>query len=88
MQLNIRAFSLTFAIIWAGCILLVGLAEFIWPNYGLAFLYFTASLYPGYHPGSGIGSILIGTVYGFADGAIGGVLFAWLYNRIANRHSG
>lgn len=87
MRINITAFSLAFAIIWAGCILSVCLAEFIWPDYGRAFLDFAASIYPGYHPGSGAGSVFIGTAYGFVDGAFGGALFAWIYNLIANRHS-
>ena len=87
MRFHITAFYLAFAIIWAGSILLVGLAEFIWPEYGRAFLVFCASIYPGYHPGTGPGSVIIGTIYGFIDGAIGGAVFAWIYNRIANRHS-
>jgi hypothetical protein len=87
MRFHITAFSLAFAIIWAGSILLVGLTEFIWPEYGRAFLEFVASIYPGYHPGTGPGSVIIGTIYGFIDGAIGGALFAWIYNRIAKPHS-
>jgi hypothetical protein len=87
MKFNISAFSMAFAIIWAGSILLVSLAEYIWPEYGRALLEFAASIYPGYRPGSGPGSIIIGTIYGFVDGAIGGALFAWIYNRISNRHS-
>jgi len=85
MRFQVTAFSLAFAIIWAGCILLVGLAEMIWPSYGRAFLDFAASIYPGYHPGSGFGSVLVGTSYGFVDGAIGGAVFAWIYNMFANR---
>ncbi len=38
-------------------------------------------LYPGYAPG-GFGSVIMGTLYALVDGAIGGAVFAWLYNRI------
>ena len=38
---------------------------------------------PGYHPGTGFGSVLIGTLYALVDGAIGGAIFCGLYNRFA-----
>ena len=56
----------------------------IWPGYGLAFLQLCASVYPGYHPGSGLGSVFIGAVYALFDGLIGGAIFAWLYNLIVD----
>jgi hypothetical protein len=88
MRLHVTALSLASAFIWAGSILLVSLVDFIWPNYGRAFLDLAASIYPGYHPGSSIGSVLIGTAYGFVDGTIGGALLAWLYNLLATRQPG
>jgi hypothetical protein len=42
-------------------------------------------MYPGYEPGPGIGSVLTGTLYGLVDGAIGGAVFAWLYNLFARQ---
>jgi len=42
-------------------------------------------LYPGYSI-SPLGS-LIGLVWGFFDGMIGGAVFSWLYNRISERVS-
>ena len=83
MQFRVFAFALAFAILWAGCILLVGLVELAWPAYGRAFLDFAASIYPGFHPGTGFGSVIVGTVYGFVDGIIGGAIFAWIYNLFA-----
>jgi hypothetical protein len=35
------------------------------------------SIYSGYHPGPGTGSVITGTLYGLVDGAIGGAVF-WL----------
>ena len=70
-------------LIWGGAILATGLANMAWPGYGAAFLDLAASIYPGYHPGTGIGSVIAGALYGLADGAIGGAIFAWLYNLAA-----
>ena len=55
-----------------------------WPPYGGAFLNFAASIYPGYNPTGHVGSAIVGTLYGLVDGAIGGAIFAWLYNRFSN----
>ena len=43
------------------------------------------SIYSGYHPGPGIGSIIVGTLYGVVDGAIGGAIFGWLYNFLSGK---
>ena len=51
-------------------------------SYGLAFLQLWASIYPGYHPGTGVGSVVIGALYALVDGLIGGAIFGWLYNLI------
>ena len=47
MRLSIRALAIACAVIWGGVILLVGLANLLWPGYGLAFLELVASIYPG-----------------------------------------
>ncbi len=38
---------------------------------------------PADQPGTGSGSVLIGTIYALLDGAIGGGIVGWLYNRLA-----
>ena len=87
MRLNITAFSLTAGLIWGGAILMVAVANLAWPGYGRAFLDLTASIYPGYHPGT-IGSVISGTLYGLLDGMIGGALFGWLYNLLTRKLPG
>ena len=87
MRFHVTAFSLTVGLIWGVAIFLVAAANSIWPNYGQAFLELAASIYPGYQPSSSIGSVIIGTSYGLVDGAIGGAVFAWVYNLLANRLS-
>lgn len=61
----------------------MGLANLIWSNYGQQFLQMMASVYPGCHTTRSVAEVIVGTLYGFADGLIGGVACAWLYNQFA-----
>ncbi len=79
MRLSVKSFAMAIGLIWGGAVLLVGIANLIWPSYGVAFLELAASIYPGYDIG-GIGSVIVGTLYALIDGFIGGAIFAWLYN--------
>jgi hypothetical protein len=88
MRLSVIALASTAGVFWGGAILMGALANLIWPSYGGAFLELTASLYPGYQPGSGFGSVVMGTLYGLIDGAVSGDVFAWLYNLFAQRRPG
>ncbi|MBI4464674.1 MAG: hypothetical protein HY647_08215 [Acidobacteria bacterium] len=65
--------------------LLPGLLNLVLPTYGEHFLMTMSSVYPGYHATRTLGDVLIGTGYGLVDGAVGGFLFAWLYNFIAGK---
>lgn len=85
MKLNIKALAISVGLIWGGALLVVGLANLIWPAYGRDFLQVMAAIYPGYAGSSSIGQVIVGTLYGMVDGAIGGALFAWIYNIIATR---
>lgn len=85
MRLDIKAVAITAGLIWGGALLVVGLANLIWPTYGRDFLQVMASIYSGYAGGGSIGQVIIGTLYGVVDGAVGGALFAWIYNGVASR---
>jgi hypothetical protein len=87
MRLNITAMATAFGILWGAGVLIVAIANMIWPDYGQAFLQLCASIYPGYRPGTGFGSVLTGTIYALADGAVGGGIIAWLYNMFAARQA-
>jgi len=84
MKLNVKAFALT-----AGIVCGIGLFLLTW----WVILFEGASgaktiiglVYRGYSM-SPVGS-LIGLVWGFVDGLIGGVIFAWLYNLLVSRFS-
>jgi hypothetical protein len=83
MRLSVKALTYTAAILWGFCFLFVGAANLIWPPYGAAFLDLMSSVYPGYRPAAGIGNVIVGTLYATLDGAVGGALFAWIYNCFA-----
>jgi hypothetical protein len=84
MKLNVKAFALTFGVWWGA-----GLFFLTW--WLMAFdgasgdPTFIGRLYRGYTV-SPIGSV-IGFVWAFFDGAIGGAIFAWLYNIFAGKFS-
>ncbi len=81
MKLSVKAMGLTLGLLWGGMVLVVGLAHLIWPQYGVAFLGLVSSIYPGYDVG-GFGSVIVGTLYGLIDGWVGGIILAWLYNKL------
>ena len=83
MKLNAKALAITAGLFWGGAILLVGIFNVISADYGVAFLSMTASVYPGYEPFTGFGSVVVGALYGLVDGLIAGFIFAWLYNLLA-----
>lgn len=84
MRLNVKAFALTCAIVW-------GLGLFLLTWWIIAFdgptneVTLIGRLYRGYSV-TPLGSI-VGLIWAFADGLIGGAIFAWLYNVIATRKS-
>jgi len=81
MKLSMRAVALASSVLWGGMILVIGLCNVAFPAYGKEFLSLVGSIYPGYAATPDPRSVLVGTLYGLADGAIGGVIFAWLHNR-------
>lgn len=83
MKLSVKALALTAALLWGGAVLVVAIANMVCPPYGGEFLNVVGSIYPGYHPGTGVSSIIVGTLYAMLDGGVGGAIFAWLYNLFA-----
>ena len=82
MKLNVKAFALTFGLVW-------GLGLFCLTWWIIAFdgvtdeITLIGQVYRGFNI-SPVGSV-IGLIWAFADGAIGGAIFAWLYNLINSR---
>ena len=85
MRLNIKAFALTCGLVW-------GLGLFCLTWWVIAFEGSTGDvtlighIYRGYTV-SPTGSV-VGLVWGFFDGLVGGAVFAWLYNVLAGRLRG
>ncbi len=82
MTLNVKAFALT-------CGVIGGFGLFVLTWWIIAFdgatgeMTFIGRLYRGYTI-SPLGSI-VGLMWAFVDGVIGGAIFAWLYNLMSRR---
>jgi len=85
MRLSIKACVVSFALLWGGCLLFVGIINLACASYGSAFLQMMSSVYPGFHNSRTILSVLVGTGYALVDGGLGGFFFAWLYNVFGGR---
>ena len=83
MRDSLKAITLSSAILWGGLMLLIGLIHMAAPSYGTNFLQAMSSVYPGADTAPTLGRVLLGTVYGFVDGAIGGCLFGLLYHGLS-----
>ena len=84
MKLSIKSLTISLALLWGLTILFVSFLDYLWPPYGKAFLEVMSSVYPGYKAAGTLGSVVVGTLYAIVDGAVGGALFAWLYNTFAD----
>lgn len=84
MKLSVKSLTVTMALFWGGTVFFVALINFLTPPYGEAFLDLVSSVYPGYKVVSSFGSVIVGTLYALVDGAVGGFLFAWMYNMFAD----
>lgn len=87
MKLSVKAVTYAGALLTGGAVLFFGILNLIFPGYADAFLRLVASVYPGYHYPSGLGGVIIGTLYGIVDGAVTGLLIAWLYNLFVPRRA-
>ncbi len=83
MRLSVKGLALTAAVLWGGCLLVLGLVNLAVPTYGTAFLQGVSSIYPGFYHSHTFVDVLIGGVYGVIDGALGGMFFAWIYNEVS-----
>lgn len=83
MKLSVRAVAVTSALLWGGAVLVTGVVNVFQPRYGREFLQMAASIYPGYKARPEFRDAAVGAAYATLDGAVGGALFAWLYNCFA-----
>lgn len=78
-KLNIKALAFGLGVSWAFAMLFLGWASMF--GWGTKLVEVMASVYIGYAP-SFLGGI-IGAIWGFFDGAIGGAIIAYAYNNVA-----
>jgi len=85
MRLNIKAMTLALGILWGAVMFVTGLANLVWPKYGLSFLQMMASVYPGYKASGSILDFISGVLYALVDGGLFGLVMAWLYNQFIGK---
>ncbi len=84
MKLNVKAFALTTALFLGFGILFITWWKILLDGAN-GHITVIGKIYRGYSLSPG-GS-LIGFVWGFFDGLIGGAIFAWLYNFLSSKFS-
>ncbi|MFC1649010.1 bacteriophage holin [Nanoarchaeota archaeon] len=77
-KLDVKKLGLALGFTCAICCFFIALTAWLW-GWGTAIVDLIGTVYIGYEA-TGVGA-LIGIVYGFIDGFIGGVLIAWFYNK-------
>jgi len=80
VKLDLKAFGLSLGIVWGFAMLILGLINLGY-HWGSGIVEVMSTLYIGYKP-TVLGSIT-GGIWGFLDAGIGGVVMAWLYNKLA-----
>ena len=79
MKLDAKAFGLAMGILWALGVFVLGLLAM--NGYAAPFVDLFGTAYLGFD--ATVQGSLIGAIWGFFDGLIGGWVFAWLYNKLA-----
>ncbi len=78
-KLDLKAFGLSLGIVWGFAMLSLGLINMGY-HWGSGIVEVMSTLYIGYKS-TVLGSIT-GGIWGFFDAGIGGVVVAWLYNKL------
>ncbi len=83
MKLNPNAFGLACGLIWGILIAAMTLTN-LWWGYPSSLVNLIGDVYRWGYSTSYIG-VLVGLIYGFADGYIGGAIFVLLYNKLIKK---
>lgn len=79
-DLSPKGLGLALGVLWGVALALLTMVSLLTgTGYGQEALGLIGGIYPGYAV-SWVG-VVLGLVYGFVDGLIGGALIAWLYNK-------
>jgi hypothetical protein len=85
MKLSAKALALTIGAMWGGAMLVLGILNMVLPPYGADIMVVMGSVYPGIYGAGTMSEALTAGAYGAIDGALGGLLIAWLYNFLVDR---
>lgn len=81
-KLDVKAFGFAIGILWAATVLIMSvLAASQIGEWTMPVIEFLSTFYLGLK--ATLTGALIGGVWAFVDGFIGGIIFAWLYNKIS-----
>ncbi len=84
MQLSVRAFGLTAAIVGAVAAFITAVLAMLIPSWGQPLMDQVAAVAPGV-TGANWRSVVLVVLYMAIDGFVFGGFFAWLYNRFTRR---
>lgn len=82
MKINVKAFALTCGLFWGFGLLFITWWIILFEGL-TGEITLIGKVYLGYN--ISIGGSIIGFLWAFADGIIGGGIFAWLYNFLSSR---
>ena len=82
MKLNVKAFALTAGLFWGFGLLFITWWIIIFEG-ASGDVTIVGRVYKGYN--ISFSGSLIGFIWAFVDGIIGGAIFAWLYNVVSTR---
>ena len=80
-KLDVRAFGFMLGCIWSVGVLILGIVSML-SNRGDRIVRLFSTVYIGYR--ATLQGSLIGAAWGFVDGAISGIVVAWIYNRFVS----
>jgi len=80
-KLNTKSVALSLGIMWSLGIFFISILTLITNSYLHNVVDFLSTIYLGYS--LSFGGIVTGMIWGFFDAAIGGFVFAWLYNKLS-----
>jgi len=80
-KFNEKAMAISFGILWSLGVLFMSMTALVTQSYMHNIVDFLSTIYLGYS--LSFSGIIVGMIWGFFDAAIGGFVFAWLYNKLA-----
>ena len=77
-KLSPNSLGLSLGLLSAVCIFLLAIFSIVFNGWGKTMILEISSIYVGYAPS--MKGAVIGAIWGFGEGFIGGYVLAWLYN--------